>query len=143
MRRLLLLACFALIARPALGQAPLQGATSCPAADSTGRDSTLSPAVRLDARVTAQSLRLTAPGSARVVFLPCAPGSRVVVDRGNLPERLEPGVTYRNVAVRVLIETDFVTACRLAAAIGAPGDSLPGSAACAAALRSPAAPPQR
>ena len=84
---------------------------SCARPDSTGR-----AAVRLEAVVRADSLRVGAPGAATATATPCGIG-QVRVDRGTLPERLVPGTTYRNVTVRVVIEGDPVLACRLAAAL--------------------------
>ncbi|HEX8362616.1 MAG TPA: hypothetical protein VF613_21020 [Longimicrobium sp.] len=121
--RCMLAALFATaLALPAHAQvAPADGSRCAAAPADTAR-----PIIRLDARVTARSLRLDAPASARVDFRPCGV---VRVERRNLPERLQPGVTYRDAGVRVLLHADPVLACRLQAALAAPADSA--AAACA------------
>ena len=101
-----------LCARPASAQAT--DTAACPApADS------LRAAIRVDAQVRAQTLRVDAPGSARATVRPCTPAGAVRVERQNLPRPVQPGVTYRDVGVRVRITADPVLACRLAAALAA------------------------
>jgi hypothetical protein len=109
------------IAHTAHAQAAPADSTPCATAD------TARAAIRLDARVTARSLRLDGPASTRVDFRPCGV---VRVERQNLPERLQPGVTYRDAGVRVLLRADPVLLCRLQAALVAPADSAR-AAACA------------
>lgn len=120
--RCMLAALFATaLALPAHAQAAPADSTRCATAD------TARAAIRVDARVMARSLRIDAPASTRVDFRPCGV---VRVERQNLPERLEPGVTYRDAGVRVLLRADPVLVCRLQAALAAPADSAR-AAACA------------
>jgi len=115
--RCLLTALFATaLAQAAHAQVAPADSSRCAAAPAD----TARPIIRLEARVTAQSLRLDAPASARVDFRPCGV---VRVERQNLPERLQPGVTYRDAGVRVLLRADPVLVCRLRAALAAGADS--------------------
>lgn len=125
-----------LVMAPFAGEAGAQNtradSASCAAADSARG------AIRLEASVRAQSLRLDAPAEARAAVRSCAPGTGVRVHRENLPTPLQPGVTYRNVGVRVLITADPVLVCRLTAALSAPaGQAPPSDSACAAAAPPP------
>ncbi|MBB6072028.1 hypothetical protein HNQ61_003689 [Longimicrobium terrae] len=127
MRWMMMAACASLVAGSAAAQTTPADTTACggngagrAVADSVAGDSAGSAMIRIDARFTAESIRLNAPASARVVVPGCAPGSGVRVERQNLPERLEPGTTYRNGGMRIIIQADAVLACRLAAALAAP-----------------------
>ena len=75
------------------------------------------PMIRLEASARAESLRLNAPSSAHATVRPCNRPGAVRVERENLPNPAQPGVTYRNAGVRVRITADPVMACRLAAAL--------------------------
>ncbi|HEX8671418.1 MAG TPA: hypothetical protein VF710_05990 [Longimicrobium sp.] len=98
--------------------------------------------IRLEASVRAESLRLDAPAQARAAVRSCAPGSGVRVQRQNLPDRVQPGVTYRDAGVRVLITADPVLACRLTAALSTPaGQAPPPDTLCAGAAPPAPAPP--
>jgi hypothetical protein len=102
----------------------------CPPASDTTR-----AAIRVEASVRAETLRLNAPSSgARAAVSPCNTPGAVRVERENLPNPAQPGVTYRYVSVRVLITGDPVLACRLGAALAAD------SAGVAAAVCPPARP---
>ncbi len=119
--RCLITALFATaLALPAHAQVAAGDSAGCAQAD------TARPIIRLEARVTAQSLRVDAPSSARTSFRSCGV---VRVERQNLPERLQPGVTYRDAGVRVILRADPVLVCRLQAALAAPADSA-AAAAC-------------
>lgn len=113
------------------------GAQSTPATPCASPDTARS-AIRLEASARAQSLRLDAPASARASVRSCAPGTGVRVQRENLPTPLQPGVTYRNAGVRVLITADPVLVCRLTAALSTPaGQAPPPDTACASAAAPP------
>ena len=94
--------------------APADSAACPPAA--APRD-TARPMIRLEASARAQTLRLDAPSSARATVRPCDRPGAVRVERQNLPDPAQPGVTYRDIGVRVRITADPVIACRLAAAL--------------------------
>jgi hypothetical protein len=126
MRWMRMAACASLMAGSAAAQTTPADTTACggngagrAVADSVAGGSSGPTMIRIDARFTAESIRLNAPASASVVVPGCAPGSGVRVERQNLPERLEPGTTYRNGGIRIIIQADAVLACRLAAALTA------------------------
>jgi hypothetical protein len=109
------------VARSALAQTERD--VCRPAAD------TARAAIRLEASARVETLRLDAPTSAVAAVRPCnAPGA-VHTRRENLPEPAQPGVTYRNVAVRVRITAEPAIVCRLAAALAA-DSARSGEAAC-------------
>jgi hypothetical protein len=59
------------------------------------------PDVEIAAAVRAEELRFECKPEVRVVAYADSPASaESVSERENLPDELEPGVTYRNVAVR-------------------------------------------
>lgn len=122
MRWMMMAACASLAAGSAAAQTTPADTTAC-GGNGAGRvagDSAGSAMIRIDARFTAESIRLNAAASASVAVPGCAPGSGVRVERQNLPDRLEPGTTYRNGGMRIIIQSDPVLACRLAAALTAP-----------------------
>lgn len=112
MKWILVAASLSLIANKAAAQTD---SVACPPATDTTR-----AAVRIEASARAETLRLNVPTSgARAAVSPCNTPGAVRVERENLPNPAQPGVTYRNVRVRVLITADPVLACRLGAALAA------------------------
>ena len=149
----LLLALLLLGARGALAQTPDPCAALAPvvaAADSLRGDSAAGrPDVVIRASVSARELRFESEPRARVRLTGCTPGdsARVrVLERRNLPERVQPGVTYRDVYVAVEIVGRLEAACLLglaadsAAARGRPLPCAP--AARDTASRAPPPPPR-
>ena len=122
----LLAACGAgmlLVPSRAAGQS---AATSpCPVSattDSARRDTTGAGAadVVIVASATVQELRFNSEPRARLRVLGCGEGEGLrVLERRNLPERVQPGVTYRDVYVSVRILGTLNAACIAALA----GDS--------------------
>ena len=148
----LLAALLLLGARGATAQTPDPCAALAPAvaaADSLRGDSAAAgrPDVVIRASVSARELRFESEPRASVRLTGCAPGDtgRVrVLERRNLPERVQPGVTYRDVYVAVEIVGRLEAACLLGLAAdsaAARGRPLP----CAPAARDTArrAPPPR
>lgn len=109
-----LLLMMALAPKASAQTAPADSAVCPPAA---ARGDTARAMIRLEASARADSLRLNAPSSARAAVRPCDRPGAVRVERENLPNPAQPGVTYRNVGVRVRITADPAIACRLAAAL--------------------------
>jgi hypothetical protein len=98
------------------GAAQSQPASSCPlsaAADSARPDSTAASAdVVIVASVSMQELRFDRDPNARLRVLGCGEGEGLrVLERRNLPERVQPGVTYRDVYVSVRILGTLNAAC--------------------------------
>jgi Fe2+ transport system protein FeoA len=97
-------------------------ASPCPlavAADSARRDSAGADVV-IVASATVQELRFNSEPRARLRVLGCGEGEGLrVLERRNLPERVQPGVTYRDVYVSVRILGTLNAACIAALA----GDS--------------------
>lgn len=97
-------------ARPAVAQSP-----PCPApgdSAAASADTARGPLVRIVARVTAAELRLRTRPRAEVRFAGCAPPDTLIVtERVNLPDPVEPGVTYRDVRVGVDIRTHLNVFC--------------------------------
>jgi len=106
----------------AIAQSPATGPT-CPVAtaDSARADSTGASAdVVIVASVSMQELRFDRDPNARLRVLGCGEGEGLrVLERRNLPERIQPGVTYRDVFVSVRILGTLNAACIAALA----GDS--------------------
>ena len=116
---------------------------ACPAAADSARTDSASAAVVIVASVSARELRFDAPPKARLRVLGCEGGLQVL-ERRNLPEQVQPGVTYRDVYVSVRILGPLNAACIAALA----GDSaalrgLGGASAClpARTVTAPPAPP--
>ena len=97
--------------------APKASAQTAPCPPEAAPGDTARPMIRLEASARADSLRLNAPSSAQATVRPCNRPGAVRVERENLPNPAQPGVTYRNVGVRVRITADPAIACRLAAAL--------------------------
>lgn len=117
--------------------------TTCPAAADSARADSASADVVIIASVSAREMRFDAPPNAKL-RMPGCEGGLQVLERRNLPERVQPGVTYRDVYVSVRILGPLNAACIAALA----GDSaavrgLGGAAAClpARTAAAPAAPP--
>jgi len=121
------------------GRASAQAAAPCAAVDSA-RSDTAGAEVRIIASVTIAELRFDARPRATVRTSGCGgTGSPVrVIERRNLPERVEPGVTYRDVYVAVEILGRVESACIAALAADA---SLAGVCAPAARADTARAPP--
>jgi hypothetical protein len=122
----LLAACVAgmLLAPGAAAAQSAPAPSTCPvavAADSARPDSAGASAdVVIVASATIQELRFNREPSARVRVLGCGEGEGLrVLERRNLPERIQPGVTYRDVYVSVRILGTLNAACIAALA----GDS--------------------
>lgn len=120
------------------GRASAQAAAPCDSA----RADTAGAAVRIIASVTIAELRFDAQPRATVRTSGCAGASSPVrvIERRNLPERVEPGVTYRDVYVAVEILGRVESACIAALAADA---SLAGVCAPAARADTARAPPPR
>lgn len=115
----------------------------CSAPADSARADSASAGVVIVASVRASELRFDAPPSARLRVRGCDGGLQLL-ERRNLPERVQPGVTYRDVYVSVRILGPLNAACIAAlagdsAAVGGPG----GAAAClpAQGRAAPSAPP--
>jgi hypothetical protein len=132
------------------GQSP--AASTCPAAaaDSARRDTAGARAdVVILASVTIDELRFNTEPRARLRVPGCPEGEGLrVLERRNLPERVQPGVTYRDVRVSVQILGALNAACiaalagDTAAARGvAPGGCLTVGAGRASPPPTPAPPP--
>ncbi len=90
----------------------------CPAlpAGAVAADSTAAPGVLVRARATIRELRFGSQPRTSVRTLGCAGiDSIVVTERVNLPDPVEPGVTYRDVRVGVEVRADLRVACLLPA----------------------------
>ncbi|HET7232050.1 MAG TPA: hypothetical protein VFJ16_18735 [Longimicrobium sp.] len=107
---LLLAAC----AAPAAARAQ---AGAVPCADSARADSAL---VVIRASVTADEVTFRNQPEASARIANCAGPAVRVLERRNLPERVEPGVTYRNVYIAVEIVGSVEAACLTTLAAGAP-----------------------
>lgn len=104
--------------------------TACPTATDSARADSASADVVIVASVSAREMRFDAPPNAKL-RVPGCEGGLQVLERRNLPERVQPGVTYRDVYVSVRILGPLNAACIAALA----GDSaavrgLGGAAAC-------------
>lgn len=148
--RIVLVAVFlALAAVDAKAQGPcLALPASAVAGDSGG-----APDVLIRARATLRELRFESRPRTSVRTLGCAGIDGIVVtERVNLPDPVQPGVTYRDVRVGVEIRADFRITCLLPALAADPalaGLCAPPPSPSAAAPNdrtvapAPAAPPRR
>jgi hypothetical protein len=110
-------ALLAALAAPAAAQecALPGGLTGAPA------DSVRPPDVRIVASVSARELRFDSEPRAELRLNGCpVPDSAFVTERVNLPERVEPGVTYRDVRVGVEIRAWLNVQCLPALAAAEP-----------------------
>lgn len=98
-------------------------------ADTTPRG----PAIVLRADVSAREVRFAKEPEIRVTLVGGTMDSVRVVERRNLPERVQPGVTYRDVYIAVEVIGRLHAEC-LAAAIG--GREAPSCAGGTAGIRS-------
>lgn len=129
------------------------GCPSLPLASTIAADSGGAPDVLIRARASIRELRFQSRPRTSVRTLGCAGLADVVVtERVNLPDPVEPGVTYRDVRVGVEIRADFQVACLLPALAADPalaGLCAPAPSASAAPqpersdASAPAAPPRR
>ena len=103
----------------AAGAAAAQTAAPCLAAGDSARADSAAADVVIVASVSAAEVRFNADPRARVAVLGCDLGGVRVLERRNLPERVQPGVTYRDVYVSVRILGALNAACIAALA----GDS--------------------
>jgi hypothetical protein len=98
----------------ATAQSPA-AASSCPlaaVADSARPDSAARADVAIIASVSIRELRFEREPSARLRVLGCGEREGLrVLERRNLPERVQPGVTYRDVYVSVRILGALNAAC--------------------------------
>jgi hypothetical protein len=141
-----MLACAPVDAR-AQDACPSLSPTSTTAADSGG-----TPDVLIRARASIRELRFQSQPRTSVRTLGCALDGVEVTERVNLPDPVEPGVTYRDVRVGVEIRADFQVACLLPALAADPalaGLCAPAPSASAAPqpersdAPAPATPPRR
>jgi hypothetical protein len=127
----LLAACVTgMLLSPSRSAAQTQPASSpCPlaaAADSARPDSTARADVMIVASVSMQELRFDREPHGRLRVLGCGEREGLhVLERRNLPERVQPGVTYRDVYVSVQILGALNAACIAALA----GDTTAGRGA--------------
>jgi len=110
---------------PALAAAPASAQAAVPAQCSAAGDSARADTGRADVRILASvsiaELRFDAEPRASVRTTGCGGLDPVrVIERRNLPERVEPGVTYRDVYVAVEIVGRVESACIAALAGDAP-----------------------
>lgn len=88
----------------------------CPALPtSAGADRARAPDVLIRARATAREVRFQSQPRTSVRTGGCALDGVVETERVNLPDPVEPGVTYRDVRVGVEIRADLRVACLLPA----------------------------
>lgn len=135
-RTVLLAGVLALAAVPAAAQG---GCVPLPAASAVAADSGRAPDVLIRASATIRELRFESRPRTSVRTLGCAELDGVVVtERVNLPDPVEPGVTYRDVRVGVEIRASLGVTCLLPALAADP--ALADLCASAAPPRQPAAP---
>ena len=106
---MLIAAMLVLVSAPAAAQDPC---ALLPIAPAAAGDSL--PDVVIRATATAREVRFNTQPRTAVRTLGCA-DSLVVTERVNLPDPVEPGVTYRDVRVGVEIRADFRITCLLPA----------------------------
>jgi len=132
----------------AAGQSPAAPACPAAAADSARHDSVRADVVIL-ASVTIDELRFDREPRGRLRVPGCPEGEGLrVLERRNLPDRIQPGVTYRDVRVSVRILGALNAAC-IAALAGdtasargvAPGGCLTVDTGRTASPPTPAPPP--
>jgi hypothetical protein len=140
-------ACAAFAATGAAAQASAAAApVPCVlAGDSAGGDSAgAHPDVLIRASVSIAELRFESDPAARVRVGGCPDGRGLrVVERRNLPERVQPGVTYRDVYVAVEIVGRLEAACIAALAGDAALAGAVGGGGCASAAADSARAPPR
>jgi hypothetical protein len=129
------------LAAAVLALAPVDAAAQggCPSlpASLVAADSGGAPDVLIRASATIRELRFESQPRTRVRTLGCAGiDSVVVTERVNLPDPVQPGVTYRDVRVGVEIRADFRITCLLPALAADPA-----LAGLCAPAPSPSAPP--
>lgn len=126
----------------------------CPAlpASAAAADSGRAPDVLIRASATAREVRFQSQPRTSVRTGGCALDGVVETERVNLPDPVEPGVTYRDVRVGVEIRADLQVACLLPALAADPalaGLCAPAPSASAAPqpertdAPAPATPPRR
>ncbi|HEX5725954.1 MAG TPA: hypothetical protein VFX98_10850 [Longimicrobiaceae bacterium] len=113
-------------------------ADSAAVVDTTGRR----PDVRILGSVSARELRFESEPRARLRLTGCVAGDSVrVLERRNLPERVQPGVVYRDVFIRVEIAAFLNPECVRELLAGtvrpAPADSAARRPACIQRRESP------
>jgi hypothetical protein len=139
----------ALAAMLALASAPAAAQDACALLPTlAGTDSTGGALVRLRASATIRELRFESQPRTSVRTAGCAGlDSVVVTERVNLPDPVQPGVTYRGVRVGIEIRTTLNVACLLPALAADPafaGLCSPApSASAAPPVGAPATPPRR
>jgi hypothetical protein len=139
----------ALAAMLGLASAPAAAQDACaPLPDLAARDSTGGALVVVRASASIQELRFESQPRTRVRTTGCAAlDSVVVTERVNLPDPVEPGVTYRDVRVGIEIRASLNVAClhpALAADPALAGLCSPApSASAAPPAGAPATPPRR
>lgn len=146
--RMLVAAMLALFAAPAAAQDACALLPVGAAADSL-------PDVVIRATATAREVRFNSRPRTSVRTLGCA-DTLIVTERVNLPDPVEPGVTYRDVRVGIEIRADFRVTCLLPAlaadpalaGLCAPAPSAAPTSASApvpdpTGVPAPAAPPRR
>lgn len=150
-RRILAAVSAALVLGAAPGRAQAGSlAAQCGAADSLRAD-TAGAAVVIRASVSADELRFATQPAAGASVPGCAGVSPVrVTERRNLPERVQPGVTYRDVYVAVEIVGRLDARCIAALAAGAaqplgsgPCSILPASGTAGSAAAGQPGPPSK
>lgn len=134
-----------LVAAAALALAAPRGAAgqsaACPAAGDSARADSARADVVIVASVSAREVRFDRAPNARLGILGCDTGGLRVLERRNLPDRIEPGVTYRDVYVSVRILGALNAACIAALAgdtaaarqVGGAGACLPARASASSA----------
>ena len=86
----------------AQNQSPVESQTSQPPASSQ------SPDIEIKARATAKELKFEVVGNATVEFTGNVKRDTVSkFDRGNLPDPVKPGVTYKEIEINLLITSMF------------------------------------
>lgn len=136
-------------ARAQTGCAALPAGADSALAATLAADSTRAPDVVIRASVSARELRFGSRPRATVRTLGCLPLDTVIVtERVNLPDPVEPGVTYRDVRVGIEVRAHLSVLCLPALAADPAFAALcaPPSASADPAAASPApapTPPRR
>jgi hypothetical protein len=132
-----------LAAMLALAAAPAAAQDGCAALPLPGAaaDSARAPTVLVRATATLRELRFETRPRTEVRTLGCAGlDSLVVTERVNLPDPVEPGVTYRDVRVGIEIRAHLDVACLPALAADPAFAALCGSVSAASPQQPPRAP---
>lgn len=137
-----------LAAAAALASAPAAAQDGCaPLPGLAGADSASRPLVLIRASASIRELRFESQPRTEVRTPGCAGlDSVVVTERVNLPDPVQPGVTYRDVRVGIEIRASLGVACLLPALAADPalaGLCSPASAASPQPANAPATPPRR